>query len=409
MSGLPMRVLHVIPAVAPRYGGPSRTVIELGRALAARGLDVTLASTDADGAGRLPVPLGGVTRHAGLPAVFFARRRSEAFKYSPDLARWLRSEVSQFDVVHIHAVFSHASIAAARSCWRADVPYVLRPLGTLTPWALAQKPIRKRVMTRLVGERMVGRAAALHYTTRAEEELTESIIGPTRGVVVPLGVDEAWLGVDVPAAASREPVILAIGRLHPAKNLESAIAAFHGLKTSSAFADWRYVIAGDGDETYQRALASAAASGAGRGHIDFVGWLDDGGKREWLRRAAVLVQPSHQESFGVSVLEALATGTPVVVSTGVSLARDIRSGGAGWVAEPTPAALEETLRHALGSAEERDRRGHAARALASRFTWPSAAAALETLYAEVCGDRRAAGRVVVGTERTRPVRKATGT
>src|SRR5258706_3915050 len=105
-----MRVLHVIPAVAPRYGGPSGAVISMCRAVGDAGVETLLASTDADGPRRLDVPLGIETAHEGVPAIFFRRQWSEAFKVSLPLAGWLRENTPRFDVVHIHAVFNHSCI-----------------------------------------------------------------------------------------------------------------------------------------------------------------------------------------------------------------------------------------------------------------------------------------------------------
>src|SRR5207248_476169 len=101
---------------------------EMCRALQERGIEPLIATTDADGAGRLPVELGHPLVYKGVLAVFFSRQWSEAFKYSHSLARWVGENVRGFDVVHIHAVFSHACLAAAKACCRHNVPYVVRPL-----------------------------------------------------------------------------------------------------------------------------------------------------------------------------------------------------------------------------------------------------------------------------------------
>ena len=84
-----MKILHVIPSVASRYGGPSRAVVEMCRALKAAGVDVLIATTDADGAGRLDVKIGEQVSFENVPAIFFPRQWSEAFKYSRPLAQWL--------------------------------------------------------------------------------------------------------------------------------------------------------------------------------------------------------------------------------------------------------------------------------------------------------------------------------
>ena len=84
-----LSILHVIPYVAPRYGGPSRAILALAAALRAAGARVLVATTDADGRGRWPVEIGRVVERDGVPLIHFRRRWSEAFKCSPGLARWL--------------------------------------------------------------------------------------------------------------------------------------------------------------------------------------------------------------------------------------------------------------------------------------------------------------------------------
>jgi glycosyltransferase involved in cell wall biosynthesis len=263
------------------------------------------------------------------------------------------------------------------------VPYLLRPLGTLAPWALEQKRWQKRTLLRLAGHRMIERAAAVHYTTEAEARLTESAIGLTRGIVVPLGLADEWLQQRAVPDGRREPVVLMLARLHPVKNLETAIAAFHALGADAA--GWRLVVAGDGDPAYRRLLEAQAAAGPAGDRIVFTGWIDGPIARSWLARASLFVQPSHQESFGVAVLEAMSSGVPVVVSRGVSLAEEVERSGAGWVSGADVAGLSRVLAGAIQDEAERSRRGLAARAAAARFTWSAAAASLEAVYRQVCG------------------------
>src|SRR5262245_26661310 len=129
-----MRVLHVLPAVAPRNGGPSSVIVPLCRTLAAHGIDPFIATTTAGGPHDPAVPTGEQIAWHDVPARFFPRHFGESVKYSNRLATWLHASVASFDLVHIHGVFSHASMAAAAACSRRDVPYVVRPFGTLAPW-----------------------------------------------------------------------------------------------------------------------------------------------------------------------------------------------------------------------------------------------------------------------------------
>jgi len=373
--------------VAARYGGPSVAAVQTCLALQRAGLTVGLVTTDSDGPGRMQVRTDGPVQREGVPTLFFRRQWSEAFKYSGPLARWLRGHVSEYDVVHIHGVFSHCSLAAAASCRRRGVPYVVRPLGTLDPWSLTQKPWRKRLAWSLAARRMVRSAAAVHYTSRGEMRRTEAALGIGRGVVIPLGLDDEVFerpARDAIWKAPDEPFLLYLARLHPKKNPELLLRAFGAIQGQLS-KPWRLLMAGDGDPRYVEDLRRLSQGCAPPGSVVFLGWLE--GETKWaaLQGASLYVLPSSQENFGLSVAEAMACGVPVVVSTGVDLAVDVLEAGAGWVIPVDQASLEKALTEALASESERRRRGAAAAALARRaFRWPAVAAALKELYLSVC-------------------------
>jgi glycosyltransferase involved in cell wall biosynthesis len=391
-----MRVLHVIAAVAPRYGGPSTAVLGACHALRALGLEPFLATTDADGPRRLPVRLDAPTSFHGVPAIFFPRQWSEALKYSRPLGRWLEAHVGEFDVVHVHGIFSHACLAAGRSARRRGVPYVVRPLGMLDPWSLARRRLAKRALWTLGVGRLLGGAAAVHYTSTGEQRLAERTPGLARGVVIPLGVDDSFVAaarVEPRAGAAgrgAEPYVLSLSRLHPKKGLELLVDAFLDVTRDPALRHWRLVVAGDGDPRYVARLRERA--GGGDACVQLVGWLDGEAKRAWLAGASLLALPSYQENFGLAAVEALACGVPVLLSTAVNLADEVCEAGAGWVVPLAPGALRDGLRAALRDDRGRATRGAAGRALVvARFTWPRVGAALADLYRSVaCRPARAA-------------------
>lgn len=387
-----LRALHVIPAVAPRYGGPSRAVFSMCRALQAEGVDVEVASTDANGHARLDSLEGG---EGPVPTRLFARQWSEAFKYSRPLARWLDGHVREFDVVHVHAVFSHACLAAARACHRSGVPYVVRPLGSLDPWSLSQSRFRKRVLWHAGVARMLHRAAAVHYTTDEERRLAEPFLGLGRGVVIPLGVDdELFDPVVIPDAFARgypglsgRRYVLFLSRLHPKKALDLLVEAFAGLAEDDR-KEWRLVIAGDGEAAYVAGLRRHAERLDRAERILFVGWLDGRERLAALRGAGLFVLPSHQENFGLAAAEAMAAGVPVVLSEQVNLAALVTTAGAGWVVSRDVEALRDALATALRDENARTVRGRAGEQLArERFSWGAVAAQLIELYRRVAAGR----------------------
>jgi len=369
-----MRVLHVIPSVSERSGGPATAIIPMCRALMREGIEVLLVTTDAG----LPGTNGDVVEYKGVPAKFFHSQWGESFKYSRPMASWLEGNIRNFDLAHIHAVFNHSSVAAARACRDAGVPYVIRPLGTLDPWSMTQKSLRKRLFWQVSGKAMLQRAAFVHYTSEAEKLSTEGRMGLNHGKVIALGIETSTatnnLADHFPELA-RDPYVLVLSRLHPKKGLDVLIDAFQSLETQH----WRLVIAGDGPSEYVSRLKSKVKGD----RILFTGWLEGERKEAVLGGASLLVLPSHQENFGLCVMEALAHSVPVLVSPNVNLATEIAAHNAGWIAAIDKDSLAAKLAEALRDKEELTRRGRAGRQLSQKYSWENAARGLVSLYKDV--------------------------
>src|SRR5216683_1153294 len=137
-----MRILHVIPAVAPRYGGPSTAIVSMCEALnRLPEVQAEVASTDADGAGKRFEPYDWPAGNTKLH--LFPHELSERWKYSNALRIWLNKHVGDYDVVHVHAAWSYSTAAACRSARRCGVPVVYRPCGTLSDYTWSLRPARK--------------------------------------------------------------------------------------------------------------------------------------------------------------------------------------------------------------------------------------------------------------------------
>jgi len=381
-----MKVLHVIPAVAPRYGGPSQAVIQMCQALRSEEVEVLIATTDADGSGRLPVEIEKTVVYEGVPIIFFPRQLSEAFKYSHFLARWLNKNVADFDIVHIHAVFSHSSLAAACACETKKVPYIVRPLGSLDPWSLSQKRFAKKILFRMGVNQMLEGASSIHYTTAAEKQLAEDALGINSGVVIPLGVNQELLRGsgknfrELFPKLANSPYVLLLSRVHHKKNIESLLEVFSAVIKEGGQKEWKLVIAGNGERDYIEKLKQLAFEKCGD-NVIFAGWLDGTRKAAALRGAELIVLPSFQENFGLSVVEALACCVPVLISTQVNLSDEIQAAGAGWVVNLQADSLQRGLMEALQDTGERRARGAAGeRLVRSRYTWPAVAKQLKELY-----------------------------
>ena len=374
-----MRVLHVIPSVSERSGGPATAIVPMCRALMREGIDVLLVTTDA---GLHEARNGDVFEYKGVPARFFHSQFGASFKYSRPMSSWLNANIKNFGLSHIHAVFNHSSVAAARACRDAGVPYVVRPLGTLDGWSMAQKSLRKRLFWQVSGKSMLERAAAVHYTSEAEKLSTERRLGLNHGRVIALGIEAAKTSNDLAAhfpELARDPYVLVLSRLHPKKGLGVLIDAFQSLVEKRPFSRWRLVLAGDGPREYVSKLKNKVAGD----RILFTGWLEGERKDAVLSRASLLALPSHQENFGLCVMEALAQSVPVLVSPNVNLAPEIASSNAGWIAAIDKDALAARLAEALSNEDELARRGRAGKQLSQKYSWENATRDLIRVYREI--------------------------
>ncbi|HET9478990.1 MAG TPA: glycosyltransferase, partial [Pyrinomonadaceae bacterium] len=351
-------------------------IVPMCRALRERGIDVFLATTS-HGLARMETDC--MTHFTGVPARLFPAQLGESFKYSRPLAKWLKASVRDFDLVHIHAVFNHASIAAAAACRQSGVPYVVRPLGTLDPWSMKQKGGRKRIFWWLEGKRMFERSAAVHYTAAGEKTATEEYLGLNHGRVIALGVEVNGTTPMKKAAEwfpglTGHPYVLALSRLDPKKAVDVLIEAFISLDRD----DWRLVVAGDGPRDYVSSLKQKAR---GSGKIIFTGWVEGEVKQALLREASLLALPSRHENFGLSVMEAMARGVPALVTPEVNLADEIEAAGAGWTVDLS--RLQNGLAAVFNGNIERMRRGRAAHQFAQQYSWQRTATELAELYRQI--------------------------
>lgn len=393
-----MRVLHVVPTYVPawKHGGPIRSVHGLCRALAQRGHEVVVFTTDVDTEGAVPVDQP--VSLDGVEVWYFRVGAPRRLYRSPAMGRALSERMRGIDLAHLHSVFLWPTSAAARAAERAGVPYLLAPRGMLVRDLLRRRGRwRKALWLRLVERRTLARAAGLHLTSDLEAAEIERLgVSAAPLHIVPNGVDpepmpdEATLAAAVREVLARAPFLLYLGRLSWKKGLDRLIPAM------SRVPGIVLAVAGNDEEQYRPELERLAREAGVADRVLFPGAVSGADKAALLHRAAALVLPSYSENFGNSVLEAMAVGRPVVVTPEVGLAAVVRAEGAGLVSPGDPIQLGDTLRGLLldrVAADEMGRRG--AEAAVRLFGWATIAAQMEAVYRQVLAAGQAAERVRV--------------
>jgi glycosyltransferase involved in cell wall biosynthesis len=361
-----MRVLHVTSSIHASSGGTAVAVLGLARAQAATGLDVAVLTTERQSDSR--VDGDGASIYLLAPATGKLRRH-------PDLARVAAERVAEADVVHVHALWEEAQFQAVRASRARGVPYLITPHGMLTPWSLAQSRWKKQLYIAWRLRRMLRGAALIHYTSEVERAKVAASVAPgTPSIVEPLGVALAEYRALPPAGTFRarfpdladRPIVLFLGRLHPGKGLEYLIPALAAMGRGDAV----LVAVGPDSGGYRTRLEQRAQSLGVRGRVLFTGLLQGPEKVAALVDADLFCLPSDHENFGVAVVEALAAGTPALVSEHVPVGKEIADGGAGAVVPQDPPQLAAAIDRWLSDGDLRRAASERGKALAwERYDW----------------------------------------
>jgi glycosyltransferase involved in cell wall biosynthesis len=386
--GLSLHVLQVIPSISSVHGGPSRAMRLIEQALVMQGIEVETVTTDDDGPGRRnSKPTGLPLEEEGVIRRYFPKRR-EFYKYSRGMAPWLATHVQDYDLLHIHALFSHASVVAARAARRAGVPYVIRPLGTLNRYGVEQRrPWLKSLSLKFVEGPILHHAAAVQFTAEAERIEAKQLGIPMNGVVIPLGItpqpegSAAGIHARYPQLRDRR-LLLFLSRLDPKKNVEGLLQAFS--QCAREIPDVRLVIAGDGVPRYVGSLRKQAEKlGIGEG-VTWTGHVEGEQKRDLFAAAHAFVLPSFSENFGIAAAEALMAGLPCVLGEGVALAGDAVDAGAGLASTHEPEAIARALIEVFRDEEGRKAMSVRARELAmEKYSVKKMGKRLRDLYEEI--------------------------
>jgi len=354
-----------------------------------QGVDASILTTNDDGPDVLgSMPLGDWHDHQGVPLLAFGRwsppqRALREFAITPDLTRWLWQHLYSFDLLHVHALFSYASTTGMAVARARNVPYVLRPLGLLNRWSLQQSVGRKSLMRRLIENRNIQQASALHFTSEAERQEVSELGLHRADFVLPLGVS---LPQCAPLQRQSGVAIrfLFLSRLHPKKQLPVLLEAMAVVQQRHPEAMWTLQVAGEGEPGYLRELQEQAERLDLTGRLHWLGFVAGQAKQDLLSQADWFVLPSASENFGIAAAEALAAGTPVILAPGVALAQEVRQAGAGWICDATPEALASRLELCLVPPPDAMRQS-ARRLAQTAYSWEAISKSLKTQYQGILG------------------------
>ncbi|MDJ0731778.1 MAG: hormogonium polysaccharide biosynthesis glycosyltransferase HpsP [Crocosphaera sp.] len=378
-----MKILQIVPSISLVYGGPSQMVLGLCAALAKVGVDVTILTTNSNGdTGQAPldVPLGVPIEQEGYKIIYFPCSPFRRYKFSLALLQWLTQHAKDYDIAHLHALFSPVTTAAATIARYQKLPYILRPLGTLDPADLKKKRRLKQIYGNLLERPNIAGSAALHFTTEEEANISYRYGVATQDLIIPLGVD---FPDSLPSkGATRNslglptgvPLLLFMSRIDPKKGLNFLIEATEKLLKKGL--EFHLILAGSNpqDPVYEEKIKQQISNSSLSKHTTITGFVKGDLKLGLLQDADVFILPSYYENFGIAVAEAMAVGTPVVISQGVYIWPDVKTYDAGWVTTLEVDALAKAIETAMISPKIREQKGKKAYQLVKdKYSWSAIA------------------------------------
>jgi glycosyltransferase involved in cell wall biosynthesis len=386
----PLKILQIVPSISLVYGGPSQMVRGFSHALAAAGADVTIVTTDSNGdvdEAPLDVPLNTPVPEDNYTVYYFRCSPFRRYKFSLDLLRWLWDHAQDYDIAHVHALFSPVSSFAATVLRQRNVPYLMRPLGTLDPADLRKKQQIKKLYAAVLERPNLAGAAAIHFTSEQEQRVSERFGTDTPGIVLPLGVTplpptvteiDVYEQFQIPRD---RPLILFMSRLDPKKGIDLLLPALETLQQTGV--NFHLVMCGANpqDRAYEQSIYQRVENSALRSHVTLTGYVAGDTKAALLQAADLFVLPSYYENFGISVAEAMLAGVPVVISDQVHIWNTIQQTDSGWICECTVESVTAQLKAALAAEDERTQRGLNAQLCAKEhYSWEAIAENAIALY-----------------------------
>lgn len=334
-----MKILTIIPSYKPAYiyGGPVRSVAALCEALATKGHEMSVLTTNANGKTDLPVTVGEATNIDGVQVTYFKRLTRDHANFSPSLLRAFWKQCTAFDVVHIHSWWNLVTIPVMMMCRLKKITPILSPRGSVTTYTMQhQKSFAKNFFHNTFGSGLL-RQAVMHVTTAMEKQDVEILIHPKATFVIP-NILELPQTAQITNGKADHLRLLYLGRIDPKKNIElllnTLLHNFHVPFTLD--------IVGDGEVAYINSLKQRTASNK---HITWSDPIHSNAKWKTLASADVLLLPSYNENYGNVILEALSQGTPVLISDQVGLKDYVVENSLGWVLPNDPIKWRSTLQH----------------------------------------------------------------
>ena len=330
-----MRILHVISSCNPATGGPIEGIKQFYKVYKKLNIEVNILSNDN--------PKDNFLNDKRLPKVIATGPLPIIYKklnnFNPKLLEWLKINIKNYDFIIVNGIWQFHNYAVYKVARKFNIPYFIFPHGMLDPWFNEKyffKKIKKYIYWYLIQHKILNNAKKILFTSKTELKLAKKSFWP-------YNVREKFLGYGIkgnPYLGSKKniflkkyktlkhkKILLYLGRVAEKKGLDLLLTAFSYTKDS----DMRLVIAGNNNNNYAKKIVALIDKLKIKKFITWTGPIYKKFKWDTYSAASLFCLPSHQENFGISVVESLSSGTPVLISNKINIHNIIKKYRCGYV------------------------------------------------------------------------------
>ncbi|MCK4533519.1 glycosyltransferase [bacterium] len=377
-----MKVLYVVPSLDYKYGGPTQVIIGLTKALVQKGIKVSVFTSVGRNDDLCIDKLEGVDVKL-FPKTFFSKFWTS---YSPLLAKALMEEVFNFDLIHIHEIWHYPHFAAFKAAKFSKKKFIVTMHGGVNSLPLCQKAFRKKIYSFFIQKKILKEASVIQAVSENEIKEIYRFVRNENIFHLPNGVNLKTFE-NIPSKNTIEKsypqlknkkVILFLGRVYPKKGLDLLAKAFGVVLKKRN--DVQLIIAGPNNNVHKKEIVKILKHEQALENSIFTGMLTGNNKLAVLSRADIFVLPSSFEGFSISVLEAMASKLPIVITSRCNFP-EIEEVKAGVVIEPDVTQLVNSLVRLLDNLQLCKEMGKNGQQLISeKFTWDRIADRMIELY-----------------------------
>ena len=354
-----MKILHYLDNFDFNRGGVVQYVFQVTGALAANGVDVTLV----------------VGRDKDLPKEWLSNDtpnlpRVHVLSSTPGIQSWLSNsqlgeiwEVAKsHDIVHLHGVWTLGNARLGYRLSKQNIPYIVSVHGMLDDWSLTQNAFQKSMINRLIKRTFLSQAAMVHCTAEFEMQQIERNFNGFKNMtcVVPFVIPSDSASIDkemvyqaFPEIDKDKKKLLFLSRLHKKKGPEYLLDAAAELKRKGLIV--QVLMTGPGEENYINALKRQADELGVAEQVLWLGMVRDPLKTALYLESDIFVLPSHQENFGIVLVEAMFAGLPIITTCGTDIYLELERGGA-VICERSGVRIAEAAQRLLSDPEDLETR-----------------------------------------------------